>query len=77
MVYHGWDPRVIYFSSSNDGLFWETPVAITSANERAWYPNLIGDEGDTVGGQSVRLYYARFHANLSSRDMAMRTITFE
>jgi len=76
MVYHGWN-RVIYFSTSYDGLVWDTPMPITDANERAWYPNLISESSDTIGGQIVRLYYARFHSNLSTRDMAVRTITFE
>jgi len=77
MVYHQWDPRVIYMSVSSEGLNWSTPKAITNANEeRAWYPNLISEFGDTIGGQTIKLYYARFHDNLSTRDMVMRTITF-
>ena len=76
MVYHGWN-RVIYFSASYDGLVWDTPMPITDTTERAWYPNLISEIGDTIGGQIVRLYYARFHSNLSTRDMAVRTITFD
>jgi hypothetical protein len=78
MVYHGWDPKVIYMSSSNNGLDWENPITITNINEEtAWYPNLIGDNGDTIGGQTVKLYYARnLDFSTGIRELACRTITY-
>jgi hypothetical protein len=78
MVYHGWD-RVIYMSSSNDGLVWENPVALTNINkETAWYPNLIGNNGDTNGNEILRLYYARNQdSSTGIRELAMRTLTYK
>jgi hypothetical protein len=79
MVYHRWDPKVIYMSVSNDGLVWETPIAITNNNsETAWYPNLLGNNGDTIGSEIIKFYYAR-NQNPSTgvRELAVRTITFK
>jgi hypothetical protein len=79
MVYHGWERRVIYMSASTDGINWERPVAITDDNDgNVWYPNLIGENGDTEGGKSIRMYYGRFlDETWGKRDIVMRTITFE
>jgi len=78
MAYHGWD-RVTYMSSSSDGLVWENPVALTSLNkETAWYPNLIGDNGDTNGGKVIKLYYSRNQdSSTGIRELALRTLTFK
>ena len=80
MVYHGWEnDEVIYMSSSDDGLAWEKPIAITSlSRETAWYPNLIGDNGDTTGGRVLRLYYSRNQDRVTGvRELAMRTLIFK
>lgn len=78
MVYHGWE-QVVYMSSSNDGLVWENPIALTDlSRERAWYPNLIGDNGDATGSKVLKLYYA-LNQNESTgiRELAVRTLTFK
>lgn len=77
MVYAGWD-NVIYMSTSDDGLDWESPMAITDANaETATYPNLIGDNGDTEGGEIVKLYYGRNQNPEGVRELAYRVITYK
>lgn len=76
MVYAGWN-KVLYMSSSADGLTWERPLAITStAEETAGYPNLISEQGDAKGGQTIKLYYARNQNAAGIRLFAYRTLTY-
>lgn len=76
MVYHSWGHRIC-LSMSEDGLTWETPKAIdTDDDASAMYPNLIGEQGDTVGGQAVRLYYAADMDDAGYRSLAWRKIVF-
>lgn len=77
MVYAGWD-NAIYMTTSNDGLIWETPFAITNTDEeKATYPNLIGDKGDLEGSVVVKLYYGRNQNSLGVRELAYRIITYK
>jgi len=78
MVYGGWDGTT-YISSSTDMIHWDTPraLAVSDQGGRAWYPTIVGDEGDTVAERVANLYYADIAADFSSRKFYKRTITFE
>jgi hypothetical protein len=76
MVWGSWTGAV-YIASSSDGVNWDRPkqVATSVKGFRAWYPSIIGDQGDRIVGQNARLYYADFAPD-KSRDFARRTIRF-
>lgn len=40
------------------------------------YPNLISEEGDQIGGQAVRMYYAADMNDLGQRSLAWRKVVF-
>ena len=64
-------------SYSDDGIGWELPLAITDINEeRTRYPNLISDDGNTIGGKKLKLYYARNQNSMGIRQIAVREIIF-
>ncbi|KAI9032340.1 hypothetical protein DFJ74DRAFT_654135 [Hyaloraphidium curvatum] len=75
MVYGSWSGAV-FISSSRDGTTWDVPrqVVTSQRGDRAWYPTIIGDQGDRVIGQDARLYYADFGGG--GRDFARRLIRF-
>jgi hypothetical protein len=57
MVYHSWQGAVMV-TASLDLINWETPrqvVAGSQSGGRAWYPQTIGDLGDRVTGQRMKL----------------------
>lgn len=54
MAYHSWG-KLIYFSTSEDGINWSTPV---SSRVQGCYPNLISSSGDLVGGQEIKMYFS-------------------
>lgn len=77
MVYHGWDPRVVYISYSNDAINWSYPYkVIGSASDPIWYPNLISSQGDKIGGQDVRLYFSYQQGANGKRKLAYCTLHF-
>ncbi len=76
MVYGSWT-KSIYISFSNDGIKWDTPMKILGNDFPAWYPNLIGSEGDLVGGEYVKLYWSHNQDNNGIRDIAYCWIKFK
>lgn len=78
MVYASWTKR-IYMSFSDDAVIWSAPELITgSADSPACYPNLIGDDGDLVGGETVQMYWSHNQNNMTGiRDMAYAKIRFK
>lgn len=76
MVYHSWTGAV-FITASKDTIWWDNPRQVLSSTRgyRAWYPTIIGDQGDRVIGQDARVYYADF-AGDSVRDFARRMIRF-
>jgi hypothetical protein len=78
MVCHYWDRRSIYISFSDDGIKWEEPALLVKKSiDNCLYPNLISDQGDVVGGKTMRLYYARKMNNNGARELAYREIEFD
>ena len=76
MVYASWTKR-IYMSFSNDAIAWSTPQAIVGdADNPAGYPNLISEEGDLKGGETVRMYWANNQNTIGIRDLAYAKIRF-
>ena len=66
MAYHGWEPPVLYVSTSADGITWGTPQVLLDNGQKTWYPTLVGDKNNKVGGQNLKLYYAEFDSLTSS-----------
>ncbi|MBO4426871.1 MAG: exo-alpha-sialidase [Bacteroidales bacterium] len=78
MVYHRWDPHVIIFATSIDGITWGGPSAIFDQKMEpggAMYPNFISSEGDLSGGNTFRIYYAADMSSSGSRKLCYRTVT--
>lgn len=71
MVYHSWGGKVA-ISFSDDGIFWSSPDTLFSG----MYPNLISLEGDSLGGQNVRIYYAKDMKSDGTRTLSFREINF-
>ena len=78
MVYSKWGGDA-YISFSKDGINWENPVLLLDTNEQGppSYPNLVSEQGDLIGGKSMRLYYARNWNEWGHRELAYRTIEFD
>lgn len=75
MVYHSWQKDIIY-SESKDGIVWEAPIQMinhTMEPGGCMYPNLVSEQGDTVGGNEIRLYYAVDMVG-SQRSLALRKL---
>ncbi|MCQ2583351.1 MAG: hypothetical protein MJ160_05540 [Treponema sp.] len=63
MVYHSWE-KEIYLAASDDAIHWTNPKKIIGDKDfPVWYPNLISEEGEKTGGQTVRLYFGYFYPN--------------
>jgi hypothetical protein len=77
MVWHGWDPPVIYIATSIDLIEWDEPQLLveSAVGGRAWYPTVIG-ETDREAGKKARLYYADIAADFSARKFIGRDIEF-
>lgn len=78
MVYATWEKRIC-ISQSVDGVYWSKPKEILGSSEHpVWYPNLISEEGDTIGGKTVQMYYS-LDQNPSNgiRKIGKCTLTFE
>ena len=77
MVWHGWDPPVIYIATSIDLIEWDEPHLLveSAVGGRAWYPTVIG-ETDREAGKKARLYYADIAADFSARKFIGRDIEF-
>ena len=78
MVYHSWQSYIV-LSYSEDGITWSSPVTLISKTMEpggSMYPNLIGSEGDTEGGRSIRIYYSTDMVN-GIRTLSMRRIYFK
>lgn len=77
MVYATWTHRICICQSS-DGINWGSPKEVLGSDEHpAWYPNLISEEGDTVGGQEVQMYFSLDQDANGKREIGKYTITFE
>ena len=76
MVYASWQ-KSVYVSFSDDGIAWDRPVKILGGEATAWYPNLIGSEGDLTGGEYVKLYWSHNQNDLGQRDLAYCWIKFK
>lgn len=78
MVYASW-AKLVYMSFSDDAVTWSTPELITgSADSPACYPNLIGDDGDLEGGETVQMYWSHNqNAMTGIREMAYAKIKFK
>lgn len=76
MVYASWQ-KSVYMSFSDDALAWERPVKILGDGATAWYPNLIGADGDLTGGEFVKLYWSHAQNDLGQRDLAYCWIKFK
>lgn len=77
MVYHGWDPKVVYISYSRDAINWTRPAKLLGDKSNPiWYPNLISSEGDKTGGQDVRLYFSYQQQENGKRKLAWCTLHF-
>ena len=76
IVYAGWD-KCVYMSFSDDGIAWEIPQKILGDDAPAWYPNLIGPDGDLAGGEYVKLYWSHNQDSQGHRDIAYCWIKFK
>lgn len=76
MVYATWGKRVV-ISYSEDAVNWSKPVKILgSTKSSAWYPNLIGEDGDLTGGEIVKIYWSHNQDDLGRRDLGYCQIKF-
>jgi len=76
MVYATWGKRVV-ISYSDDALHWSSPVKILgSIGSPAWYPNLIGAEGDLTGGEIVKIYWSHNQNDQGVRELGYCRIKF-
>lgn len=77
MVYASWS-KVIYMSTSPDGLNWSNPVKVTGDTKTpACYPNLISEDGDLTGGETVQMYWSHNQNNVTGeRELAYAKIRF-
>ena len=75
MVYASWK-KSVYISYSADGTNWDAPVKILGDGATAWYPNLIGPDGDLSGGEVVNLYWSDSQNEIGVRNMAYCKIKF-
>lgn len=78
MVYHRWDPRVIVFTTSTDGIKWGEPIELFDATMEpggAMYPNFISENGDLTGGNTFRIYYSAEQGKYGDRKFCYRTVT--
>ncbi|MCQ2590916.1 MAG: hypothetical protein MJ179_10875 [Treponema sp.] len=78
MVYASWGKEV-YISFSDNATDWSRPERILGSSKNPiWYPNLISDQGDKTGGQTVRMYFS-YNQDESSgkRDLAYCNLTFK
>ena len=78
MAYSKWGGDT-YLSFSKDGINWESPVLLIDSQGQGYpsYPNLVSDQGDLIGGKSLRLYYARNYNEWAIRELVYRTIEFD
>ncbi len=58
MVWHSWEGYLVY-STSHDLTRWEIPTILVNvgANEKVWYPTVVG-RSDVEAGEHAVLYYA-------------------
>ncbi len=42
----------------------------------AWYPNLIGNEGDLTGGETVKIYWSHNQDDNAIREIGCRSLKF-
>lgn len=76
MVYATWGKRVV-ITYSEDALHWSKPVKILgSIKSPAWYPNLIGADGDLTGGETVKIYWSHNQDDNGVRDLGYSRIKF-
>ncbi len=77
MVYASW-AKAIYMSTSTDCTSWSSPVKITgSTDSPACYPNLISEDGDLTGGETVQMYWSHNQNNVTGeRELACAKIRF-
>lgn len=77
MVYASWS-KVVYMSFSTDGISWSNPEQITgNPTSPACYPNLISEEGDLEGGETVQMYWSHNQNSMTGiRDLAYAKIRF-
>ncbi len=76
MVYATWGKRVV-ITYSDDALHWSKPVKILgSIKSPAWYPNLIGADGDLTGGETVKIYWSHNQDDRGVRDLGYCRIKF-
>ncbi len=76
MAYATWSKRVV-ITYSDDAINWTKPVKILgSIGTPAWYPNLIGSEGDLKGGETVKIYWSDNQDDNGVRELAYSRIKF-
>lgn len=76
MVYATWGKRVV-ITYSEDGVHWSKPVKVIGTSKSpAWYPNLIGEDGDLTGGEVVKIYWSHNQNDQGVRDLAYSKIKF-
>lgn len=76
MVYATWGKRVV-ITYSDDALHWSAPVKILgSIGSPAWYPNLIGEDGDLTGGEVAKIYWSHNQNDQGIRDLGYCKIKF-
>ena len=75
MVYTKWGGD-IYLSLSPDGIDWSVPLQILTEPIKPLYPNLVSEDGDLIGGKTIRLYYSKDQQENGRRQLAYREIEF-
>ena len=76
MVYASWG-HYIYISYSDDAITWSIPKKIVgTGSEPAWYPNMISEDGDLIGGKTVKMYYSHNQGSNGKRSIGCRTLIF-
>lgn len=76
MAYATWAKRVV-ITYSDDAIRWSKPVKILgSIGVPAWYPNLIGSEGDLKGGEIVKVYWSHNQGDDAIREIGCRSVKF-
>ncbi len=80
MVYHDWNLRGIYLTTSMDLINWDFPILLVENNSligKIWYPNLVGENSDMHSDSILWLSYAEFPNNaIPERKYITRKLVF-
>lgn len=72
-----WD-NALHITASSDFINWDGDRVLAGSVDgtRAWYPTVMSDAGNNIGGANMNLYYADRFAYPDIRHVAKRYLSF-